>query len=211
MYGHSLDLGVYIRSMGARGHLGGLSLATREAVRLVGAFGFETVILETVGVGQSELEVASLADTTIVVVNPEQGDEVQMLKAGILEIADIFVVNKSDLSGAKKTRQQIRQTLHLGVRRDWTPPIINTVATRSEGVEELMTATNQHREFLSQSGVGELRRQDQLRHEVADLAAERGRELTLRRLDRDVELHQRLMTDQLPDEIVDEVLGRRPS
>src|SRR5207302_7640022 len=114
MQRHALDPRVYIRSMGARGHLGGLSLASREAVRLLAAYGFELVILETVGVGQSELEVAGIADTTLVVMAPGLGDGVQMIKAGIMEIADVFVVNKADLPGYERTVQEIRSMLNMG-------------------------------------------------------------------------------------------------
>src|SRR5262249_57769057 len=133
---HALDAGVYIRSMGARGHLGGLSVASREAIRLLGAFGFDRVILETVGVGQSELEVAAIADTTVVVLTPGLGDGVQMIKAGIMAIADVFVVNKADVPGADKTAQEIRGMLHLGPKLTWRPPIVMTVAARGEGAQE---------------------------------------------------------------------------
>src|SRR5436853_2217650 len=131
MQRHALDGGVYIRSMGARGHLGGLSAASREAIRLLGAFGFDYVLLETVGVGQSELEVAAVADTTVVVLTPGQGDSVQMLKAGIMEIADVFAVNKADLPGAQKVVQEIRSMLNMGPKLAWKPPIVMTVAARA--------------------------------------------------------------------------------
>src|SRR5256886_9794878 len=129
MQRHALDPKVFIRSMGARGHLGGLSLAAREAVRLLAAFGFDPVILETVGVGQSELEVAAVADTTIVVLTPNLGDGVQMIKAGILEIADIFVVNKADLEGHQRVASELRSMLSLAPKsqdKAWKQPIIAT-------------------------------------------------------------------------------------
>src|SRR5437660_11528695 len=132
---HTLDKGVFIRSMGARGHLGGLSVATREAVRLLGAFGFDRVILETVGVGQSELEVAGVADTTLLVLAPGLGDGVQMIKAGIMEIADVFVVNKADQPGYVRTVLQIRSMLNIGPTSAWKPPIVATVASRGEGID----------------------------------------------------------------------------
>src|SRR4029079_15053198 len=137
---------VFIRSMGARGHLGGLSLSTREAIRLLAAFGVDPVILETVGVGQSELEVAAVADTTVVVMTPNLGDGVQMIKAGILKIADIFVVNKADLDGHQRGVMELRAMLSLNTRRvsgtvkAWKPPIIPTVAARQEGIDELWAA-----------------------------------------------------------------------
>src|SRR5712692_9042998 len=141
MQRHALDPKVFIRSMGARGHLGGLSLAARETIRLLGAFGFDPVILETVGVGQSELEVAAVADTTVVVLTPNLGDGVQMIKAGILEIADIFVVNKADLEGSNRAVTELRSMLSLSSRKgQWKPPILATVASKQEGIEELWAA-----------------------------------------------------------------------
>src|ERR1051326_7791427 len=117
MQRHALDPKVFIRSMGARGHLGGLSLAAREAIRMLGAFGFTEVLLETVGVGQSELEVAAVADTTVVVLTPHLGDSVQMIKAGILEIADIFVVNKADFEGYTRVMAELRAMLSLAPKQ----------------------------------------------------------------------------------------------
>jgi len=121
---HTLDKGVFIRSMGARGHLGGLAAATREAIHLLDAFGREVVIVETVGVGQSELEISTICDTVVLVMMPESGDAVQSIKAGILEIADIFVVNKADLAGADKTRRMIQDAMALGPKLAWQPPIV---------------------------------------------------------------------------------------
>ncbi|TMD99489.1 MAG: methylmalonyl Co-A mutase-associated GTPase MeaB [Chloroflexi bacterium] len=132
MQRHALDGKVFIRSMGARGHLGGLSLATREAIRLLGAFGFDQVILETVGVGQSELEVAAVADTTVVVLTPNLGDSVQMIKAGILEIADVFAVNKSDIDGHARVVAELRTMMNMAPKTPWRPPIVPTIATRGD-------------------------------------------------------------------------------
>src|SRR2546430_2544124 len=145
MQRHALDPKVFIRSMGARGHLGGLSLASREAIRLIGAFGFDQVILETVGVGQSELEVAAIADTTLVVLTPGLGDGVQVIKAGIMEIADVFVLNKADLPGAQKAVQEIRGMLSMGPKLAWRPPIVQAVATTGEGLKEVLAALDEHR------------------------------------------------------------------
>ena len=141
--------------MGARGHLGGLSLAAREAIRLLGAFGFDPVILETVGVGQSELEVAAVADTTVVVLTPNLGDGVQMIKAGILEIADIFVVNKADLEGHQRVATELRSMLSLAPKsqdKAWKQPIVATSATRQEGIEELWAAIESHRKHREAGG-----------------------------------------------------------
>jgi LAO/AO transport system kinase len=198
MQRHALDPGVYIRSMGARGHLGGLSLASREAVRLLAAYGFEMVILETVGVGQSELEVAGIADTTLVVLAPGAGDGVQMIKAGIMEIADIFVVNKADLPGYERTVQEIRSMLNMGPKLAWKPPIVPTVASRGEGVVELEAAVLRHREYLGSSGEGARRRLRRLEEETADLVGEWSRAEARRRLREDDKLRERLDSEQAP-------------
>ncbi|GAC1656556.1 MAG: methylmalonyl Co-A mutase-associated GTPase MeaB [Candidatus Dormibacteraceae bacterium] len=198
MQRHALDEGVYIRSMGTRGHLGGLSVATREAVRLLAAYGFDQVILETVGVGQSELEVAGIADTTVVVMAPGLGDGVQMIKAGIMEIADLFVVNKADLPGYERTVQEIRSMLNMGPKVAWKPPIVATIAARGEGVPELWQAVEKHLAHLAESGEGDLRRRRRLRQEAADLVGEWGRSNALRLLAEDEELAARLEADRTP-------------
>jgi len=198
MQRHALDPNVYIRSMGARGHLGGLSLATREAVRLLAAYGFQMVILETVGVGQSELEVANIADTTLVVLAPGAGDGVQMIKAGIMEIADVFVVNKADLPGYERTVQEIRSMQNMGPKLAWKPPIVPTVAARGGGVEELKKAVLKHREYLSSSGEGARRRLRRLEEETADLVGEWSRAGARKRLREDASLRDKLENEQAP-------------
>ena len=209
MQRHALDEGVYIRSMGARGHLGGLSVASREAIRLLGAFGFANVLLETVGVGQSELEVAAVADTTVVVLTPGLGDGVQMIKAGIMEIADIFAVNKADLPGAAKTAQEIRTMLNMGPKGDWRPPIVMTVAARGEGLEELLQAVAEHEEHMRASGAGRERAESRLKDEAADLVAEWARAEARRLLDDDGELSGRLLADRIPYAAAEEILTRQ--
>jgi LAO/AO transport system kinase len=198
MQRHALDAGVYIRSMGARGHLGGLSVASREVVRLLALYGFDQLILETVGVGQSELEVAGIADTTLVVMAPGLGDGVQMIKAGIMEIADVFVVNKADLPGYERTVQEIRSMLNMGPRLAWKPPIVPTVAARGEGIEELMKAVERHRTHLESSGEGEARRRRRLEDEAADLVAEWSRVAARRLLQQDPALRRTLEDEQAP-------------
>ena len=198
MQRHALDPGVFIRSMGARGHLGGLSLATREAVRLLAAYGFDLVILETVGVGQSELEVAGIADTTLLVLAPGLGDGVQMIKAGIMEIADIYVVNKADQPGYERTVQEIRSMLNMGPRLAWKPPIIPVVAVRGEGVAELKKAVLRHQEHLAASGEGEERRRRRLQDEAADLVAEWSRVAARRLLRSDPKLQRKLEEERAP-------------
>jgi len=145
MPSHALDSGVFIRSMATRGHLGGLALAVPDAVRVLSAVGFPVVLLETVGVGQQEVEVASATDTTIVVVNPGWGDAIQANKAGLLEIADLFVINKADRPGARETRRDLELMLELTELGDWRPPIVETVASSGDGVEALWTAIGEHR------------------------------------------------------------------
>ena len=206
MQRHSLDPKVFIRSMGARGHLGGLSLATREAIRLLGAFGFDPVILETVGVGQSELEVAAVADTTVVVLTPNLGDGVQMIKAGILEIADIFVVNKSDLEGHKRVAMELRGMLNLSPKAAWRPPIIATAAVRQEGIEELWAAIEAHRKHLETTGRASAQAEKRLKDETAEVVAEVARERARDALGEDSKLSQRLLQDGTPYEVADEIL-----
>ncbi|TMC51649.1 MAG: methylmalonyl Co-A mutase-associated GTPase MeaB [Chloroflexi bacterium] len=209
MQRHALDPKVFIRSMGARGHLGGLSLATREAIRLLGAFGFDQVILETVGVGQSELEVAAVADTTVVVLTPNLGDSVQMIKAGILEIADVFAVNKADIDGHGRVVAELRTMLNMGPKADWKPPIVPTVATRREGVEKLWEAVLAHRRHLEASGrAAELARR-RLRDETAEVAAELARERARRALEEDQGLAERLVKDGTPYRTAEEILRTR--
>jgi len=206
MQRHALDPKVFIRSMGARGHLGGLSLAAREAIRLLGAFGFDPVILETVGVGQSELEVAAVADTTVVVLTPNLGDGVQMIKAGILEIADIFVVNKSDLEGHKRVALELRGMLNLSPKAAWRPPIIATAAVRQEGIEELWAAIEAHRKHLETTGRASAQAEKRLKDETAEVVAEVARERARDALGEDSKLSQRLLQDGTPYEVADEIL-----
>jgi LAO/AO transport system kinase len=216
MQRHALDPKVFIRSMGARGHLGGLSLATREAIRLLGAFGFDEVILETVGVGQSELEIAAVADTVVVVLTPNLGDGVQMIKAGILEIADIFVVNKADLEGHQRVVMELRGMLSLsaprahgpGATKAWKPPIITTVAARQEGIEELWAAVEAHRLYLDSSGRARELAERRLRDETAEVVAELARQQARRALGEDAALTKRLFQDGTPYRAAEEILSR---
>ncbi|HEV2309199.1 MAG TPA: methylmalonyl Co-A mutase-associated GTPase MeaB [Acidimicrobiia bacterium] len=148
MQGHATDPDVFIRSMASRGHLGGLALATPQAVRVLDAVGIPWVIIETVGVGQVEVEVAGAADTTVVVLNPGWGDGVQTQKAGLLEVADVLVVNKADRAGRDETVQDLYRMLALAPAGDWTPPVVETVATEGKGVDDLWEAIGAHRAHL---------------------------------------------------------------
>jgi LAO/AO transport system kinase len=165
MQGHATNEHVFIRSMATRGHLGGLSLAVPDAVRVLGAANFRLALVETVGVGQMEVEIASAADTTIVVVNPGWGDAMQANKAGLLEVADIFVINKSDRPGVRETRRDLDQMLELGAAHDWRPPILETVATDGAGVGELWDAVVDHRSYID-SGEKDVRRRARMRVEL---------------------------------------------
>jgi LAO/AO transport system kinase len=170
MQRHALDQGVFIRSMATRGHLGGLAWATPQAVRVLDAAGCDVVLVETVGVGQAEVEVAGLADTTVVVLAPGFGDAVQVAKAGILEVADLFVVNKADKDGAASVARDLRQMLHLGEARPWSVPVLMTVAERGEGIDELVEQIAAHRRHLESSGELERRRRLRAAREIEEIA-----------------------------------------
>jgi LAO/AO transport system kinase len=152
MQDHVGDPGVYIRSMGSRGHLGGVAEATPKAIMILDAIGFPHVFVETVGVGQAEVEIVESADTTVVVVNPGWGDSVQANKAGLLEIGDVFVVNKADREGVADAVRDLEQMLDLGATRPWRPPVLATVATTGKGVAPVWEAVNEHRGFLESTG-----------------------------------------------------------
>ncbi|MGD0055127.1 MAG: methylmalonyl Co-A mutase-associated GTPase MeaB [Acidimicrobiales bacterium] len=158
MQDHATNEHVFIRSMATRGHLGGLSLAVPDAVRVLGAATFALALVETVGVGQLEVEIASAADTTVVVVNPGWGDAMQANKAGLLEVADIFVINKADRAGLAETRRDLEQMLDLGGHHEWRPKVLETVATSGTGTEELWGAIIEHRAFLQDGPLEERRR-----------------------------------------------------
>jgi LAO/AO transport system kinase len=184
--------------MATRGHLGGLSLATSEAVRLLDAVGRHWVVVETVGVGQVEVEIAGKADTTVVVVNPGWGDAVQANKAGLMEIADVFVINKADRKGVDETRRDIEQMLDLSVLGEWRPPIVPTVAHQGEGAAALWDAVLAHRAFAESSGLLEARRQRRLGEELVDIVATR------------IEARARAVcSGDVYDRLRDDVLARR--
>ncbi|TWV33816.1 methylmalonyl Co-A mutase-associated GTPase MeaB [Streptomyces misionensis] len=170
---HACDPGVYIRSMATRGHLGGLAWAAPQAVRVLDAAGCEVILVETVGVGQSEVEIAAQADTSVVLLAPGMGDGIQAAKAGILEIGDVYVVNKADRDGADATARELGHMLGLGEARgpgDWRPPIVKTVASRAEGVDEVVEALEKHRAWMEERGVLAERRRARAAHEVETIA-----------------------------------------
>jgi LAO/AO transport system kinase len=189
MQSHFADPGVFIRSMASRGHLGGLSFATPQAVLVLDAAGFDDVIIETVGVGQSEVEVAATADTTVVALAPGMGDGIQAAKAGILEVADVFVINKADHGGAGQLEAELRGMLEMGHALEaadapagWWPPILRTVAVRAEGLPELVDALDEHGEYLTASGQRAQRQRDRALHVIREIALEQIR-LRFARLD----------------------------
>ena len=172
MQTHATDPGVFIRSMATRGHLGGLALAAPEAIRILDASGRDLVIVETVGVGQVEVEIAKAADTTLVVVNPGWGDSIQVAKAGILEIADVFVVNKADREGADRAVRDLELMVGMGPGDAWAPPVVATSATKEEGIDEMWDAVQAHRAHLEDRGRLRLKRRSRLLREVEDMVSQ---------------------------------------
>jgi LAO/AO transport system kinase len=170
---HTEDTGVFIRSMATRGQLGGLAWATPQALRVLDAAGCDVVLIETVGVGQSEVDVVALADTTVVLLAPGMGDGVQAAKAGILEVADVFVVNKADRDGAARAARELRHMIGLGEHGAWTVPVLRTVASQGEGIAELLAALDAHRSWSDASGERERRRTARVQAEIEAIALER--------------------------------------
>lgn len=172
MQRHATDDGVFIRSMASRGHLGGLAATTPQAIRVFDAAGFDVVLIETVGVGQSEVEIAAAADTTVVLLAPGMGDGIQAAKAGILEVGDVFAVNKADRDGADTTVRELHHMISLGDRpqHDWRPVVVKTVASTGEGVEELLDAIDAHQAWLDASGQLVVRRVRRARDEIEAIA-----------------------------------------
>ncbi len=192
MQSHHADAGVFIRSMASRGHLGGLSFATPQAIMVLDAAGFDDVIVETVGVGQSEVQIAATADTTVIALAPGMGDGIQAAKAGILEVADVFAINKADAPGAGKLDGELRGMLELGhateaadaVGDGWWPPIVRTVAVRDEGIADLLEAIDDHTTTMRASGRHAERVRDRALHTIREIALEQVR-LRFARLDGD--------------------------
>ena len=197
MQDHALDKEVYIRSMASRGHLGGLSWATPQALRVLEAAGCDVILIETVGVGQSEVEIAAMADTTMVLLAPGMGDGIQAAKAGILEIGDVYVINKADRDGADQVRRELRSMLALAERPEgaWRPEIVKTVASKGEGIDEVVAALEQHHEHLSSSGELDRRRLRRARDEIEAIAV-----TALREQWRGV--HENAALDELAAEVI---------
>jgi len=170
MQSHYADSGIYIRSMATRGSLGGLASTTADVATVLDASGRDLVMIETVGVGQDEVDIVTLADVTVVILVPGMGDDVQTIKAGIMEIADVFVINKSDRDGAERVEREIRAMQSLAMRKDhWTPPIVKTIATDGAGIPEVLQAIESFRAHLSQSDLGRIRRIENWRKRIAEM------------------------------------------
>jgi LAO/AO transport system kinase len=196
MQEHATDKNVYIRSMASRGHLGGLAWATPQALRVLDAAGCEVVLIETVGVGQSEVDIAGLADTTLVLLAPGMGDGIQAAKAGILEIGDVYVVNKADRDGAHQVVRDLRSVLSLGATPgSWRAPIVSTVAQTGEGIDDVVTAIDRHREMLDVTGQLTSRREKRARDEIEAVALTALRE-------RFADLHGHADLDALATQVV---------
>jgi LAO/AO transport system kinase len=199
MQEHATDPGVFIRSLATRGNLGGLSRATGDCIHIMDAMGWEMVIVETVGVGQDEIDIAQLAHTTVVVLVPGMGDDVQVIKAGILEVADIFAINKADLDGADRMVRDLRSMLELrhalrprqaraderAAEPDWEPPILKIIATKDQGVDQLLKVIGHHREFLEQTGQRKVKEQTRAAVQFVALLRERLLRRALERLEKE--------------------------
>jgi LAO/AO transport system kinase len=199
---HFTDREVFIRSMASRGHLGGLAGATADAVSLMDAFGFDVVVIETVGVGQSEVAVAELAQTTLVALQPGSGDSIQVLKAGIMEIADVFVVNKADHPMADQLRREIRSAMEMLQWDGWVPELVVTQALEGAGIDDLWAAIERHVAYLNETGEIEQRRREAFRHQVRQLALGR----IEKRLDRVLQSDEIARLD--PYEAADRVIAK---
>ena len=173
----SLDKGVFIRSMGTRGYLGGLSRATQATVKILDAFGKDVIFIETVGVGQAEVDIVKVADTVVLITLPGMGDDIQIIKAGIMEIGDIFVVNKADKEGHERLLTEIRMMLDLNHFGEWHPPVIKTIAINNTGIEELLHNINLHLKYLKDSGQFKIRRYKNIKKEILSLIQEEWKNL----------------------------------
>jgi LAO/AO transport system kinase len=188
MNDHALDPGVFIRSMGTRGYLGGLAKATRNAMKILDAFGCDYIIIETVGVGQSEVDIVKAADTVVMVMVPGLGDDIQSIKAGIMEIGDIFAVNKSDLFGAQRTATEINMMLDLDQNMGRRPPVVMVTANKNENIDKLYHEIEKHYSYMKVEGILEERRKLNLKRELVELVEEELRKVVLRESDNNGEI-----------------------
>lgn len=189
----ALNPNVFIRSMGTRGYLGGLSKYTKNALKILDAAGYDYIIIETVGVGQSEVDIVKIADTILMVMVPGLGDDIQSIKAGIMEIGDIFVINKSDLFGADRTATEVNMMLDLTMDMERRPPIVKVVAVKNEGIDKLIHEIKSHIQYLEESGQLEKRRKNNMKLEVVELIETELRKIVISHTDKENKLDGRVL------------------
>jgi len=196
----TLDKNVFIRSMGTRGSLGGMSRAAWGAVKVLDIFGMDYIFIETVGVGQSEVDIVKIADTVLMVMVPNLGDDIQAIKAGIMEIADVFAINKSDLEGADRTKLEIEMNLDLSEKKDYRPPVVKVSASRNQNIDELVDKLIEHRTYLEETGKIVERRKKNIRLEIMKLAEEEFLSLVMNKA------HKGNLFDKLVDDVISKKL-----
>ncbi|WP_411954095.1 methylmalonyl Co-A mutase-associated GTPase MeaB [Alkalibacillus sp. S2W] len=207
MHKHFTDENVFIRSMATRGSLGGLARATKDAIRACDAYGFDYIFVETVGVGQSELDIMKVVDTTAVVLTPNSGDVMQVFKAGIMEIADLFIINKADLPGVRQLKNQLYDMIHMVGYEQFEPRVIEAVSTNEpQGFDKMVRAFEQHRDHLLNSEAGIQKRQEQLKHEVYDLIHDAVYKDVIQMIEKDESLIQELNSVTDPYQLADQWL-----
>ena len=212
MGSHYADPGIYIRSMATRGSLGGLSRTTADVTSVLDASGRDVILIETVGVGQDEIDIVRLAEVTVVILVPGMGDDVQTIKAGIMEIADVFAINKSDRDGAERVEREIRAMQSLSIRHDaWVPPVVKTVASDGKGVEELAAAIEQYQQFLAKSEVGHQKRLQNWRERLVEMLRDTLLERVLKEQDGRLEKYAQEIAEHKRDPytLVEEIVGRK--
>jgi LAO/AO transport system kinase len=187
MQQHSLDEGVFIRSIATRGHLGGLSKTTLDQMLVLEAMNLNRILIETVGVGQDEIEISKLAHSTIVVLSPPMGDEIQILKAGILEIGDIFVINKADLNGAENIFQNLKTMLSFKETKEWNPPIIKTISTKGKGIKTLQEAIEKHKRYIEQTQEGKKKKREIVRSQLITILKDILTEITMKLIQKEID------------------------
>ena len=212
MGSHYADPGIYIRSMATRGSLGGLSRTTADVTSVLDASGRDVILIETVGVGQDEIDIVRLAEVTVVILVPGMGDDVQTIKAGIMEIADVFAINKSDRDGAERVEREIRAMQSLSIRHDaWVPPVVKTVASDGKGVEELAAAIEQYQQFLAKSEVGHQKRLQNWRERLVEMLRDTLLERVMKEQDGRLETYAQEIAEHKRDpySLVEEIVSSR--
>ena len=211
MGSHYADPGIYIRSMATRGSLGGLARTTADVTSVLDASGRDVILIETVGVGQDEIDIVRLAEVTVVILVPGMGDDVQTIKAGIMEIADVFAINKSDREGAERVEREIRAMQSLSVRKDeWVPPVVKTIANDGTGVPELAAAIGQYQEFLAKSEVGQQKRLQNWRERLIEMLRDTLLERVMKEQDGRLEEYAQEIAEHKRDPytLIEEIVGR---